>query len=583
MDKINSMGDSLVNRHVYSVCCTSMDDVFHSDLYKLRKAFFEGGMKKCSLKSNSQDTGLDIKIRGRMGKHFLKWKKSSRKLALEEAFAVAKNHVVVKRDLNGSICGKITFDEDMDWVKTEYFSGSDYMLATVILKPDTTKNAIEKFTYNKENRRYEVESLLPTPYMHGSAEQSIVNAQNGDNLVLAATDQGEFCYCPEKEHRDRIRTIEDIKAGNIMMMPAWEIKDGEIPENAKDTDPVIEFKNLVDVCENIEKSQSDDSDKTENETSEEDDSDKKTKDTNDSSTSETPENTGKDSDTKLTEKQLSADTAAENNEPAVECISPALESKEAAKSETASAEASCQSVADDTKFINGVSEASEAENTGSITSEDLELTIENSDNFNPKTMQLSADGEEFNYTGRMQDGKREGRGRTDQSNGLTAFDGEYKNNMKDGFGASYYKDGDMSYVGSWKEDKKDGVGISFRRKDHAIHIAKWENGTPDAHTTLIDSDGNLKFSGRIVDGKKQGAGVSYRKSDDTIFVGKYTDGNADTYGSLFDNEGHLIYTGQWKNGMRNGTGTEFDANGQIVYSGEWKDDKYLNGILYQKV
>lgn len=235
----------------------------------------------------------------------------------------------------------------------------------------------------------------------------------------------------------------------------------------------------------------------------------------------------------------------------------------------------------------GVTEAVEVV-AGEIVEEDLQLETEKEEEtslkITPVTESISLGiSTKHNYVGNIVRGKREGRGRTEQQNGLTVYDGEYKDNMKDGFGASYYADGDLSYVGGWKEDKKDGVGVSFRKEDHALHISGWKEGEADSFTTLIDSEGNLRFSGRIIEGKKQGAGVSYRRDDDTIFVGRYTDGEADSYGSLFDKDGTLIYTGEWKDGKRNGQGTEFDQKGQIVYSGEWKDDKYHNGILYRKV
>lgn len=244
-------------------------------------------------------------------------------------------------------------------------------------------------------------------------------------------------------------------------------------------------------------------------------------------------------------------------------------------------------IAEELPETEGVTEAV-AVIAGEISEDDLQLETadepETALKITPVTENISLGiSTKHNYVGNIVRGKREGRGRTEQQNGLTVYDGEYKDNMKDGFGASYYSDGDLSYVGGWKEDKKDGVGVSFRKEDHALHISGWKDGEADSYTTLIDKEGNLRFSGRIIDGKKQGAGVSYRRDDDTIFVGRYTDGEADSYGSLFDKDGTLIYTGEWKDGKRNGQGTEFDKNGQIIYTGEWKDDKYHNGMLYRKV
>ena len=516
--ELTAMSDSLFNANVYSVYLTTEEGPgsYHRELGELRRKFFENGKKKQKYNSKSSMLGYPEKIKGRIKKHDLKWKKTAGTVVKEEAFCISKNFVVVIRDLGGSIISKITYNRDMLWIKTEYFRTDNYTTPHTILKPRDTENSIELFTYNFEKARYSSVILYPAPYKADTPEQSIINAKHGDEFVILSSDRGSFCYCPEAEQQARLQTAKEMESGTIMLTTAWEVKDGEVPEPA--LEPNGDEGAILDIIDAI-------------------------------MNKEVPE---------LEEMPESTEIPDAIDIPETEGVTEAVQ---VVAGEIIEADLQLET-----------DNEPEAENT------ETELAI------TPVTENISLGvSTKHNYVGNIVRGKREGRGRTEQQNGLTVYDGEYKDNMKDGFGASYYADGDLSYVGGWKEDKKDGVGVSFRKEDHALHISGWKEGEADSFTTLIDEEGNLRFSGRIIEGKKQGAGVSYRREDDTIFVGRYTDGEADSYGSLFDKDGTLIYTGEWKDGKRNGQGTEFDQKGQIVYSGEWKDDKYHNGVLYRKV
>ena len=46
---------------------------------------------------------------------------------------------------------------------------------------------------------------------------------------------------------------------------------------------------------------------------------------------------------------------------------------------------------------------------------------------------------------------RDGRGRTAMENGITAYEGNYKDDKRSGFGAYYFKSGNLCYVGAWCE------------------------------------------------------------------------------------------------------------------------------------
>lgn len=191
--------------------------------------------------------------------------------------------------------------------------------------------------------------------------------------------------------------------------------------------------------------------------------------------------------------------------------------------------------------------------------------------------------ESYLYFGRLLDGLRQGRGRTEMENGYTVYEGNYRDDKRDGFGAYYYKSGQICYIGDWKENKREGVGVSYTPQGDTLHVGKWSEDAPVGTSAIFDSEGNLSFAGRIEHGLRQGAGVSYHADDGAIFVGKWKDNIPTGKGSEFDKDGNLIYTGMWKDGKRHGFGTEYDKEGNIIFTGEWENDQYAHGVLYQKI
>lgn len=199
-----------------------------------------------------------------------------------------------------------------------------------------------------------------------------------------------------------------------------------------------------------------------------------------------------------------------------------------------------------------------------------------------KRIVISAE-ESYYYFGKVIDGLRQGRGRTQTQDGNTAYEGNYRNDMRDGFGTYYYKSGQICYTGQWRENQRDGVGVSFQPDDASIHIGRWRNDQPVGTSAIFDNQGNLEFAGKIENGARQGAGIAYSAEDGTVFVGKWKNDIPTGEGSAFDSDGNLIYTGTWKEGKRHGTGTEFAPDGHVIFTGEWKDDKYQSGIFYKRL
>ncbi len=517
MDMIttSAMSSSLLTRDVYCVCFPQRDglDSLRGELAYARKKFFTSGKKAVKVGKAEIIKGFDGKLHGKLSRRGLYWKKTAGKLALEESFDQRSGYVIVRRDFRGVIVSRTFFDKNHLWTKSEYYDPENQACAAVIFKPLDASNLVERFDWDQDRKRYCATELHPLPYSLGTAEQSILTARFGEPELVVSTGEGDFCYCPKADAQNRKRTLDEIKDGTIVLMPAWEIRDGALAEEEREEESSVAFTSLEEYAK-IEPGQK--------------------------SLPESPAPAGPPESTEPDEFSPPAEpenSVVENENSEDDLILEAA--RKAAKAETPEPDAAVREEAGET----GLSEVEQQES----------LPV-------PAT----------------------GRGRTEQSNGMTAYEGEYLDGKRDGFGSYYYKDGSLCYAGFWKNDKRDGLGVSFRESDHALHVSKWENGQPGGFVSLFEKDGSLRYGGRIENGKKEGAGVSFSQSDGTIFVGKWENGLPTGLGSSFDRDGNLLYYGGWKDGKRSGHGTEFDGNGSIVYDGEWKDGKYYNGILYQR-
>ena len=587
----NAISASLLARNVYGVCFPQRDtmDALHSEFAAAREKFFTGGRKRVRVGRSEVVQGFDGKLKGKVSRRGLYWKKTAagmagaKAIALEEAFDQRGGHVLVRRDFRNIIVSRTFFDKGQIWLKSEYYEPWDTVNARVIFKPSSTEDTVERFDWDGENKRYRSTLLYPVPYLAGTPEQSILGSRFGQPPFLVSTGEGEFCYCPKEEAQARKKALEDIQGGTIVLMPAWEVKDGALAQEEGEEEADIAFPSLEEYAVIPPKAEAVVKEAPAEETVAEE---------------AAVEETAAEEST--AEESAVEDAAVE--EPAVE--EPAVE--ESAVEETAVEETAVEEAAVEEAEAEAIVELAhrQEEGTEAPRTEEEEIlaaarqAAHAAEDEPEEAPQAAAEVQEVPETADKareeapQEGalahageveKPQGIQIAGEAGGMTAYRGEYQDGKRHGFGAAYYKDGALSYAGFWKEGKKDGLGVSFRDGDHALHIARWENGKPGGFVSLFDSQGSLRYSGRFVNGKKQGAGVTVNPADGTLFVGKWQDGEATGVGSAFDQEGNLLYYGGWKDGKRHGQGTEFDKNGAIVFDGEWRDGKYHNGILYQKL
>ena len=602
----NAISASLLARNVYGVCFPQWDtmDALHSEFAAAREKFFTGGRKRVRVGRSEVVQGFDGKLKGKVSRRGLYWKKTAagmaggRAIALEEAFDQRGGHVLVRRDFRNIIVSRTFFDKGQIWLKSEYYEPWDTVNARVIFKPSSTEDTVERFDWDGENKRYRSTLLYPVPYLAGTPEQSILGSRFGQPPFLVSTGEGEFCYCPKEEAQARKKALEDIQGGTIVLMPAWEVKDGALAQEESEEEADIAFPSLEEYAVIPPKAEAVTEEAPAEEAAVEEAAVEETA-VEEAAVEEAAVEEAAVEEAAVEEATVEEAAVEETavEETAVE--EPAVEEavvEEAAVEETAVEEVEAEAIV-------ALAHRQEEEAEAPLTEEEEILAAARqaahaAEDEPEEAPQAAAEVQEVPETADKareeapQEGalahageveKPQGIQIAGEAGGMTAYRGEYQDGKRHGFGAAYYKDGALSYAGFWKEGKKDGLGVSFRDGDHALHIARWENGKPEGFVSLFDSQGSLRYSGRFENGKKQGAGVTVNPADGTLFVGKWQDGEATGVGSAFDQEGNLLYYGGWKDGKRHGQGTEFDKNGAIVFDGEWRDGKYHNGILYQKL
>lgn len=132
---------------------------------------------------------------------------------------------------------------------------------------------------------------------------------------------------------------------------------------------------------------------------------------------------------------------------------------------------------------------------------------------------INSGNEKYCYYGDINDDcMRDGYGRTEMSNGKTAYEGNYKNNKRNGFGSFYYKNGGLCYTGEWKDNKRNGFGVGVRSSDGSFHAGTWSNNKPDGVGARFDKYGKLSYIANFKNGKESGLCVEYREDGGiTIF------------------------------------------------------------------
>ena len=247
----SAMSLSLLARNVYCVCFTSRDslDILRGELATAREKYFTGGCKALRVGKHEIIRGFEGKLQGKLSRRSFYWRKAANRvtgtgrLMLEEAFDQRGGYVLVRRDFRNIITSRVFFDKSLIWLKSEYYEPWDARNARVIFKPVDQDDQMERFDWDATKKRYRSTLLYPVPYLEGTAGQSLLNARFGEPKLLVSTQEGMFCYCPQKEAQARKEAMEELKGGTVMLLPAWEVKEGSLASEEQEG-PQISFTSL---------------------------------------------------------------------------------------------------------------------------------------------------------------------------------------------------------------------------------------------------------------------------------------------------------------------------------------------------
>ncbi len=462
---------------LYTVCYKPYDGSVQNDamLTAVRRSYLTT-LKHAAGKTHSIAAGADISIHYKIDREKFSWRKVSGKIILQEAYREKDGYYILTRNLAGETVSKAHYSGNHFWLQTAYYSGNTARPAA-LLKPNQRGSGLVLLQFVLQTGKYTQSELELCPISMGTAEQSLINTVAGEPQIIVETDCGSFCCCSASEKKSRMAVLNDLRSGEKNLMPDW----------PKEESTAFDFIYIE----------------------------------NDGSTPE-PE-----PEKPMVQAPQEPDYAANleifsTDEPVQELVSEPEPISE--------------------PMIRPVNEP-ENENTSvrepvrySVAVKGLDGQAQISDFIPPhverctKRIVISAE-ESYTYFGKVIDGLRQGRGRTQMQNGRTAYEGDYCNDKRDGFGTYYYKSGKICYVGDWKGNKRDGVGIAYSSHDGSIFVGRWKDNIPTGS------------------------------------------------GAAFDVNGSLIYTGEWENGLRHGHGTEY-KNGEVIFSGEFREDKYYSGYKH---
>ena len=502
-------------------------EMLHGALYDLRRAYYESG-KRGRVSSHSAYNGFPCHTQGFLSRHNLKWQRRIGHQIREEAFRFEKGHALLLRNEQGALIGRIVYGAEQQWLRSAYLIPGQAE-PQVVLQPGPEPGTLQMLTRTNSGS-FQKKTLYPAPFSPGTLVQSMVNAKYGEPDVTASTSQGDFCYTSRDESEKRALLLRQITSGTVSAMPQWQ---GEVPQPEAPHPPKSQGEKVYqDTSFLLEDDEPD-------------------------------------------EKPESEPAAEEQPEPTVALPATPAESEPVEEGKSL-----VDSAPEPSSPVSEKMDEKKTDEPAPLTEETAAPAL-----YTPPTrcrVTVSA-RDSYLYFGEMLEGLRHGRGRTQQSNGYTAYEGTYKNGQRDGWGAYYYRSGEPCYVGSFRENKRDGIGVTFQEKEHWIHVGSWQEDAPEGVSSLFDKKGNLLYAGMIENGKKQGAGAVLKGPDGRMFVGKWKDNEPTGEGSAFDREGNLLYTGSWKNGLREGEGTSFDKKGRVVFTGLWRNDRYDTGLHLRRL
>ena len=424
-------------------------------LSTVRREYFSG-RRTVRGSGRGLESGLEIRVRYRIGKNCFLWRKTCGKTVLQESFRrPGGGYALVTHNVAGQLVSRTDYGRDLGWIRTAYYGGGAEGPEALLLPGE---NGVVLLKYDPVRRKYVRSDLVFCPLYEGTARQSLVNDAAGEPEVCVRTDAGDFCCCTEHENRVRRAVLDGLDAECGTLKPVWPQEKEEVP---------VDFQVIP----------------------------------NDGSAPEKEE-----SPEEPAAEPGSADYAADHELFSIEPEKPQSDPS-APAGEPASAKPAPAKYAVAAKGLKGGVVCAPGVPSARKSRGEREPF---EDRMIPAKRIVVSSSESYLYFGEIMDGLRQGRGRTQMPGGATAYEGGYRDDMRDGFGVYYYRSGKLCYAGNWRRNLRNGAGVAFGAGDGSIFVGKWKDNIPTGDGTAFDMDGSLIYTGGWKDGKRHGRGTEYR-------------------------------------------------------------------------
>ena len=178
------------------------------------------------------------------------------------------------------------------------------------------------------------------------------------------------------------------------------------------------------------------------------------------------------------------------------------------------------------------------------------------------------------FEGDYLNGKRNGKGKEYNENGLI-FEGEYYNGKRwNGYGKEYDSQNQLIFEGEHLNGERNGKGKEYN-EDILIFEGEYLYGERNGKGKEYFNNNKIKFEGEYLYGEKWN-GIMYDYNQEFSFEIKNGKGKGKEYSNV---DRKLIYEGEYVNGERNGKGKKYDDENKLIFEGEYLNGKKWNGVI----
>lgn len=515
-------GATLGDRMFYSVTSRQLREDDRELLAQVRRAYFEKGASQHG-QTAAETFGTDDTAKYRITRRSMKWELTSGGRILQRAVPEGEgSYAVLTWDGAGDLRKKTDFDRHHRWLRSAFYRGNPKR-PELLLEPDGEE--LNCLRYDDHINKYRRSRLFAYPMEKTDTARIWMDNQVGTPDIEADTSDGQFYYCTKQEFAVRKTASAHRDSAEAEDVPNWD---------ATPATPIqFQFVRNEHVL--------------------------------DEATAPQPN---------LELESEDGPLLLEMEEPPLS--QPVLSLEDCIIDTEVPDELTV--IEEDVAPIPVVFQPAKASIMPAQQPEAPHIAPQPDALYPDKRIQVS-DMEYYLYFGPLQDGKRQGRGRTQMENGRTAYEGVFADDKRDGFGTYYYKSGRLCYAGNWQQNQRSGLGASFSARDGSLFVGQWENNTPTGRGAAFDGEGTLSYYGMWLDGRRDGHGTEYFNGK-VLYEGSWRNDCYSGQGCLHLSGGGTL-TGTFRNGFADGSCEERDANAKTVRTGVWQHGQFVSGVCYR--